>query len=76
MPNHSTFPHLLAKTHIISYVLMIFFKFYYENICRCRFFTYLCIRNNLELFKIINYKTIKGYYYDKEIQMLGLRLYS
>lgn len=47
-----------------------------KNVWRYGFFAYLCIRNKLELFKIRNYKHLKEKTYDKEIQMLGMRLYS
>lgn len=52
------------------------FAFFLLNAWRYDFFAYLCIRFNLELFKIRTINNLKNRYYDKEIQMPCLRLHS
>ena len=53
-----------------------FFEKYCKKCWRFGIFTYLCSRYYLELFKFRKYQQFKTYSYDKEIQMLGMRLYS
>ena len=54
----------------------VFFEKYCKKCWRFRNFAYLCNRFYLELFKFKKYQQFKTYSYDKEIQMLGMRLYS